>query len=208
MRTRLFSLTVAFGLTIPLVSGCGAKESPTKTVAASLPKAYPKQFVWPSELKTSQPDAAERLAAAANAADEVLVYEGLPHHNFDRKSLDSELQTKDVIDLDEHPFYSEPLPVSDEDRAKIREFAAGPDAFFKFYGEKDCGGFHPDYAVEWRAGKDRYRLLLCFGCGEGKLFGPDLRSRNELGNYDFNVENVGWEKVLRKYVKHRPTSVN
>lgn len=205
MVTRL---TVAIALILSIL-GCQTESSTTATPKASAPSAYPKKYLLPSPLQAAQPKAAEQLGAIARRADAIVVYEGLPHQHFERESFESEIATKDVIDLDEHPFYREPLEISPEDLDRIREFVTGPDAFFNFVGEKECGGFHPDYAVEWRVGQERFRLLLCFGCGEAKIFGPNLRSRHELGRdyYDFN-DARGWTKVLRKYIRHRPTFVD
>ncbi|MEI8379822.1 MAG: hypothetical protein WCJ09_06825 [Planctomycetota bacterium] len=35
-----------------------------------------------------------------------------------------------------------------------------------------CGGFHPDWCVEFIAGQDVYQVLVCFGCREARLYGP------------------------------------
>jgi hypothetical protein len=67
-------------------------------------------------------------------------------------------------------------------------------------GEKKCGGFHPDYAVEWSVGRDRYRALICFGCEEVKLFGPALESRNDLDRTAYKR----LEELLKPYQKNRP----
>ncbi len=71
----------------------------------------------------------------------------------------------------------------------------------EFSGEKKCGGFHPDFAVEWQIGTAKYQALICFGCGEVKLFGPGYESR-----YDFHSETI--EKILKKYNKNRPAHPN
>lgn len=73
-------------------------------------------------------------------------------------------------------------------------------SFRQWPGEKLCDGFHPDYLAEWRASAASYQILICFGCGEVKAFGPDrsLRCDIERG------KERELDGVLKKYRKNRP----
>jgi hypothetical protein len=113
------------------------------------------------------------LFGTARHADRVTLYEGLPHNFFEGYLLDEEKRTKETLDWHGFPFYSRPLPLSDADRARLLAILGDEGSFGQLGGlTKGCGGFHPDYAVEWSAGGQEYRCLICFGCSEVKIFGP------------------------------------
>jgi hypothetical protein len=38
---------------------------------------------------------------------------------------------------------------------------------------KDCGPFHPDYAIMWDCGTEEIYLMICYTCGEAKLLTKD-----------------------------------
>lgn len=132
----------------------------------------------------------------AARADSLVVYEGLPHQNYERELLAQERKTKETLELKGYPFYREPLELSEDDAEQLSAVLAKPSTWRPFTGEKKCGGFHPDYAVEFRRGSGRYLVLLCFGCGEAKLFGPLQASR-----YNMSLEA---RPILEKYQKNRP----
>ena len=74
---------------------------------------------------------------------------------------------------------------------------------FKRYDEKKrCGGYSPDYAVEWKTGEEATRALICLECGEVKLFGP----KSEL-YCDLSMEaQKSLTHMLRPYQKNRPST--
>jgi len=137
---------------------------------------------------------------ALRQADQTVLYEGLPHHLFEDDLMKEERRTKAVQELNGYVFYQEPLTLTTEDARRLSAILGKSTTYERFSGEKACGGFHPDYTVEWHAGKDRYRALICLGCHEVKLFGPGLQSRN-------NLDQVAYEKLdetLKRYRKNRP----
>jgi hypothetical protein len=133
-------------------------------------------------------------------AESIVVYEGLPHQLYERDLLEEELTTKDVHVLHGYPFYREPLEVTAKDAQALAAILSKPSTWRPFSGEKKCGGFHPDYAVEFKTGNNRCLALLCFGCSEGKLFTGD-------GEWRFNMS-LGPRKILEAYQKHRPHNEN
>ena len=56
--------------------------------------------------------------------------------------------------------------------------------------------------VEWTSGKDVYRMQVCFGCYEIKIFGPKSEVYCDMADAGLH----GLEKVLKGYRKNRPAS--
>src|SRR5262249_23316207 len=48
-------------------------------------------------------------------ADKVVVYEGLPHQGYGPELVDKELKSKDTIQIQNYPFYREPLELKPAD---------------------------------------------------------------------------------------------
>src|SRR5262245_61259592 len=96
------------------------------------------------------------FAAAVRKADVVALYEGLPHQMFEEQLLAEELHTKQTIRLQGYPFYQEPLPLKEADAKQLTELFCNPRSFRPIRATgiyvKACGGFHPDYCIEWRNG--------------------------------------------------------
>jgi len=148
-------------------------------------------------------DGPRRFTKAARHADKLLLYEGLPHQLFERHLLEEERRTKLVQQLRGYLFYQEPLELKVDDAKRLTEVLADR-ATFEFVwpvlGLKWCGGFHPDYALEWRHGSNRYHALVCFGCTEAKLFGPWIDSHNDLEPDAY----ARLKAILPAYRKNRP----
>lgn len=113
-------------------------------------------------------------------ATEVRLYEGLPHQVYEHELLDQELNTKKTITLHKFPFYQELLPVTSEDANRLTTMFGDEQAILPYRGVerlpdgrlvvagRACGGFHPDYCIEWVAQGEVYQLLVCFGCTEAR----------------------------------------
>jgi hypothetical protein len=144
------------------------------------------------------------IAAGISAATEVTLFEGLPHQMFDRDSLATELKTKQTVQLHGYPFYKRPLPLSAEDAAALRRLLTNKASFETFGGEKACGGFHPDYSIAWAQGGQTFRVLICFGCHEFKMFGAGHELRTDSD--DTAMKKI--EAILRKYHAQRPKPRN
>jgi hypothetical protein len=146
-------------------------------------------------------DAPERaVLATIGRAEKLTLFEGLPHPMYEAKQLDSEKKSKPTIELDGFHFYKEPLDLKGDDARMLGDLLGRSDTFEPFLGEKKCGGFHPDYAVEWTAGGTVYRYLVCFGCGEVKVHGSDGDSR-----FNIAIEaRKRLETILKPYRENRP----
>ena len=141
------------------------------------------------------------FAGAARQANEVRLYEGLPHQMFERDLLAAERRTKAVVELDGYPFYQEPLTLAPQDAESLFARLGNPAAYRAWLGPKLCGGFHPDYAVEWHVGGSRYRALICLGCGEFKLSGPWPGWRY---NMDAATTHEELRALFKSYQNRRP----
>lgn len=139
------------------------------------------------------------LFADIGKADQLTLYEGLPHQGNERQLFEQE-QSKETVTLHGYPFYRAPLDVPAEEVEKLRSVLGSASSFLQWRGERKCGGFHPDYCAEWRAGGNVYRVLICFGCGEVKVHGPDKSLRCDVE--DETREKL--KELLKKHRKNRP----
>jgi hypothetical protein len=140
------------------------------------------------------------LAVAIAKADRVILYEGLPHQTFEQQLLQEELKNKKTVKLNDFPFYTETLSLKDADAKSLKALFIEAAAFKQYSGPKRCGGFHPDYALEWHVGKDVYRAQICFGCQEVKIFGPKSEVHCDM-RPDTNKQ---LQATLKPYRKNRP----
>jgi hypothetical protein len=160
-------------------------------------------------------DIEERLKRAAKAftkigpvaksivsSKEIQLFEGLPHQYWEKELLDEELKSKRIVQLYDFPFYQEKRAMAEADAAVVRRILSDVRSVEAWRGEKLCGGYHPDYLLEWRAGEEVYQVQICLGCHELKFFAKDLK-------IDCDVHQDACEKlatVLKKYQKNRPMS--
>lgn len=112
------------------------------------------------------------IANFIKSADEVIVFEGLPPEYFPAE-FKQEVATKQTIRLHGFAFYSRPLSIMSSDFAPLRAAStkAAHFGFSKMRGIKGCGGFHPDFLVRWKRGKEAIDLMLCFTCGDARFAG-------------------------------------
>jgi hypothetical protein len=142
------------------------------------------------------------LFTAIGAADQLTLYEGLPHPDGEEVLFHQERLVSRTVRFHGFPFYRSPLEVPAEDVARLKSLLGTEKTFLAWCGEKKCGGFHPDYLVEGHAGGEMYRVLICFGCGEVKVFGPTHALRCDMEN-DSRKQ---LKELLKKYRKNRPAS--
>ena len=131
----------------------------------------------------------------------MFVYEGLPHPGRENPSFEKEKKREDVRQIDGYWFYDAKVKASGEPRDLLMNMLfdesgfriPGPNAL-----EKDCGPFHPDYAITWNADGEGNYLMLCYTCGEAKL----IREGKSI-IYDLVVYKK-WQKVLSGFESKRP----
>jgi hypothetical protein len=147
------------------------------------------------------------LFATIHRADRVTLYEGLPRSFGERDLLEEEQRTKPWIDVHGFPFYTPPLDLTAPDRTRLTEWL-GTEASFRPLADmvKACGGFHPDFAVEWAVGAQVYQCLICFGCGEVQVFGPGGELHCDMVSTTDPIAPAPLKRLLVPYQKNRPTS--
>jgi len=74
-------------------------------------------------------------------------------------------------------FETEPVTASAEEIESLLKIIGANGSFSQWFGPKLCGGFHADWAVQWRdpgVGSNAvYEAHFCFGCHEAKISTPD-----------------------------------
>jgi hypothetical protein len=139
-------------------------------------------------------------AATLTQAERLVLYEGLPHQMYEPKALDAERKAKPTVTFHGFPFYRETLELKPGDDNRLKALLSDPRSFSAYSGEKKCGGFHPDYAVEWSAGGQVYQALICFGCFEARIYGPAGGTTYDVGR---DVQER-FRTLLGPYRKNRP----
>jgi hypothetical protein len=90
------------------------------------------------------------------------VHEGLPRPGdelYQRESLRSDVQVTDG-----YAFYT-PGVVA-KHRADLANLLADASSYHGWSGAKECGEFHPDFAISWSVNRQTVTLLICYGCHE------------------------------------------
>jgi hypothetical protein len=143
--------------------------------------------------------AAKPFFQSIRKADDIRVYEGLPHQTFENGLLRTESMRPDITLIAGYHFYT-PATLGVE-RDVFRNVLSSRSTFRVFSGEKFCGGFHPDYCVTWTVRGMRYNALVCFGCHEIVLEGEGRTLRYDLSEQGYGA----LKKLLIRYAFKRPT---
>jgi hypothetical protein len=102
-------------------------------------------------------------------ATSVYVYEGTPrNYNTEKRG-----PARSIIMIDGFEFYADAKRLDASKIEAINELIRNRTAFLDYGGMKLCGGFHPDYCIEWRFEEDgqisKSRAFACLGCHEWRL---------------------------------------
>ena len=144
----------------------------------------------------------ESVFQSLKKTDELFVYEGLPHPGRENPSFEKEKKRKDVRQIDGHWFYDIKVPARGETRDRLMNLlldesgfsVPGPNA-----PQKDCGPFHPDYALAWKSDGSEYYLMICYTCREAKL----IRDSGRPTDYEV-YEIDSWQELLATFQSRRP----
>ncbi len=139
------------------------------------------------------------FAQAIRGSAAITLLEGLPHPEGESEIFEKE-RAKPHKTVAGYPFYEAPLVLKTEDAEKLRALLGEPAALERWSGEKKCGGFHPDYAIEVEKAGVTWRALVCFGCGEVKLFGGSKESTHDMSR----AADQALRELLTPYRKNRP----
>jgi len=134
---------------------------------------------------TSQEGSSDAVCDAVARSRGGFLFEGLPHPHLERALLEQERRTKQVREIGGFPFYVEPLWPLHDHEVLLRTTFSKAETLPPFSGEKMCGGFHPDFAVEWLGCDVPRHSLLCFGCCEVMSIAPGFALRTDLAQSEF-----------------------
>ena len=127
------------------------------------------------------------------------MYEGLPHPLREFASFEKEKKRDDVRQIDGHWFYDAKVKASGETRDRLMNLLFDESGFSvpnPNVPPKDCGPFHPDYAITWNSdGADSY-LMICYTCAEAKLIREGKTETYEVYS--------NWQEVLSEFQSRRP----
>lgn len=138
------------------------------------------------------------LRESLERPQKIEVLEGLPHPREGDVLIRERLKKKYVLLFDAE-FYAGPLRPNVEQAAAARVIL--PEAISEYAGEKDCAGFHADYALRWTdAKKEVWTALFCYGCGEVAIFGPAGSLKADLSGPDEKA----WREWLAQFDYARP----
>jgi hypothetical protein len=142
------------------------------------------------------------LFSTLQEAEQLTVYEGLPHQRDERKVWEEEKSKKPTVELHGFLFYRDLLALKPDDAKKLKALLEDETSFTPFGGVKKCGGFHPDYCVQWTVGEKTYRCLVCLGCWEVKVYGPNAELYCDL-KHEVRTQ---LKELFKPYRKNRPAS--
>ncbi len=130
----------------------------------------------------------------------IFIYEGLPHQNQEGSLLKEELKRNKTVKIGEYPFYTPKSLAYKEDTGIIRNALSSTKSFAVYTRGKRCGGFHPDYAIEWHSHNKTYQALLCYGCHEFILIEGTSSYKYDMAGKIFS----DLPTILKKYDSKRP----
>ena len=141
----------------------------------------------------------ESVFQSLKKTDELFVYEGLPHPLREFASFEKEKKRDDVRQIDGHWFYDAKVKASGETRDRLMNLLFDESGFSvpnPNVPPKDCGPFHPDYAVAWKSEEEENYLMICYTCGEAKLIREGKTATYEVYS--------NWQEVLSEFQSRRP----
>jgi hypothetical protein len=128
------------------------------------------------------------------------VYEGLPHPVRENTSFEKERKREDTKQIAGHWFYDAKVRASGESHEGLTNLLLDESGFCvpgPNTPPKDCGPFHPDYAIAWKSDGSEYCLMICYTCREAKLIGDGQSKTYEL------VGIGSWNKLLANFQSRR-----
>jgi hypothetical protein len=128
---------------------------------------------------------------------DVEVFEGLPQQDS-KDLLDSELKKWNSFKSSEFSFYKGKKQLSFADEESLRILLMDREIYREYSGPKFCGGYHPDFMVNFKRNEELVTIQLCFGCSEARLF------KNDTIVYCDLKKCFMLEAILEDYYENRP----
>jgi len=144
------------------------------------------------------------LMSGISHCKELVLYEGLPHPEAHEELFTNELKEKRTIKLEGHAFYEEQVSPKEDLGERLRELCSDRANLGRYRGGKFCGGFHPDWCLEFRDDGRVYRVLVCFGCREAQIIGPDHKLMSELAKSGYTELHAVLSPLRKNCPKPKP----
>ena len=106
--------------------------------------------------------------------EDLFVLEGLPHPLRENPSFKKEKNRNDVMQIEDHWFYDAKAKATGNTRNQLMNLLFDESGFSSNVLPTDCGPFHPDYAIMWESDGVENYLMICYTCGEAKLYREDI----------------------------------
>ena len=116
----------------------------------------------------------EPVFQSLKKTDELFVYEGLPHPGRESDSFRKEKKNKDVTQIGGHWFYDARVKAGGQSHKGLMNLLCDRNSLSvpsPIVAQKDCGPFHPDYAIAWSSDGVENYLMICYTCWEATLIG-------------------------------------
>ena len=141
----------------------------------------------------------ESVFRSLKKTDDLFVFEGLPHPGRENPSFEKERKRNDITQIDGHWFYDAKVKATGNTRDRLMNLLFDESGFSvpdPNVPPKDCGPFHPDYAIAWSSDDEENYLMICYTCGEAKLIGEAKTATYEVYS--------NWQEVLSEFQAKRP----
>ncbi|MFC7339438.1 hypothetical protein ACFQY0_19755 [Haloferula chungangensis] len=125
-------------------------------------------------------DASEEARLALAKAKKFGLSEGLPHPAKETERFSAEAQRRDTQQITGFFFYKPDQKLDPATTDKLRQIIADSDNLTEWKEHKTCGGFHPDWSLNWRRGWSKDHALICFSCDEIIYISGDFQLRYNL----------------------------
>ena len=125
-------------------------------------------------------DASEEARLALAKAKKFDLSEGLPHPAKETPLFSAEAQRKDTQQITGFFFYKPDQKLDPATTENLKKIIADSNNLTEWKEHKTCGGFHPDWSLNWRRGWSKDRALICFSCEEIIYISGDYQLRYNL----------------------------
>ena len=142
----------------------------------------------------------ESVFQSLKKTDDLFVYEGLPHPLRENPTFEKEKKRDDIKQIKSHWFYDPKVKATGNARDQLMNLLFDESGFSPNVIPTDCGPFHPDYAIMWESDGVENYLMICYTCGEAKLYREDIAETYAINAY--KMESLA--NLLAKFKANRP----
>ena len=160
-----------------------------------------KAFLFLAAIASLLAGCREPVFQSLKKTDELFVYEGLPHPGRESDSFRKEKKNKEVTQIGGHWFYDARVKAGGQSHKGLMNLLCDRNSLSvpsPIVAQKDCGPFHPDYAIAWSSDGVENYLMICYTCWEATLIGE---GRSTL--YVINGIKP-WQELLADFQANRP----